>query len=298
MKAEHETGHLTALLTIVIWATTFISTKVLLRSFQPVEILFYRFAMGFAALCLICPHRLRLLKRSQEMYFAAAGLCGICIYYLLENTALTYTQASNVGVIISTAPFFTAILTRLIWKKEKKLSFCFFGGFALAMTGIFLISFQGKALKLNPCGDLLALAASVIWACYSVLTRKIGSFGYHTIQATRRVFAYGLIFMVPLLLVYDFQWDVGRFYDPINVFNMVFLGLGASALCFVTWNYSVKVLGAVRTSIYIYLVPVITVAASVLILHEKVTWQIVSGIALTVGGLFVSEVKPRKADKG
>lgn len=34
-------------------------------------------------------------------------------------------------------------------------------------------------------GDLLALLAALIWACYSVLTKKIGGFGYNTILTTR-----------------------------------------------------------------------------------------------------------------
>ena len=118
MKRENAAGHLAALLTVVIWGTTFISTKVLLRDFEPVEILFIRFVMGFAALELVNPRRLRGTTARQEGLFAAAGLCGVCLYYLLENIALTYTMASNVGVIISVAPFFTALLSRLFLRQE------------------------------------------------------------------------------------------------------------------------------------------------------------------------------------
>ncbi|WP_293728163.1 DMT family transporter [uncultured Phascolarctobacterium sp.] len=103
-------GHLAALFTILIWGTTFIATKILLTALTPVEILFLRFALGLAALWLARPQRLRTQNYKQELTLAAAGLCGICLYYLLENIALTYTLASNVGVIISAAPFLTALL--------------------------------------------------------------------------------------------------------------------------------------------------------------------------------------------
>ena len=126
-----------------------------------------------------------------------AGLCGVCLYYLLENIALTFTMASNVGVIISVAPFFTALLSRLFLKQEERLNIGFFIGFLVAIAGIALISFNGSALHLNPAGDLLALLAAFIWACYSILTRKISSYGYNTILTTRRVFLYGLLFMIP-----------------------------------------------------------------------------------------------------
>lgn len=294
MENKAAKGHLCALLTIIIWGTTFISTKVLLVDFQPVEILFFRFIMGLAALLVVYPHRLKGTNRQQELTLAAAGFCGICLYYLLENIALTYTLASNVGVIISVAPFFTAILSHVFMKGEDKMGANFFVGFAVAMAGIFLISFNGSKLELNPMGDLLALLAAIVWACYSVLTRKISGFGYPTLLTTRRMFFYGLIFMIPTLFLFDFRLDFARFANPVYLLNIIYLGLGASALCFVTWNFAVRVMGAVKTSVYIYMVPVITVVTSVLILHETITWMAGLGTVLTLAGLFLSESKIMK----
>lgn len=285
-------GHLAALLTIIIWGTTFISTKILLVGFQPVEILFFRFVMGFIVLLMLSPKRLKTANRKEELTFAVAGLCGICLYYLLENIALTYTLASNVGVIISVAPFFTAILAHLVIKSEEKLRLQFFTGFIVAMVGIVLISFNGQELELNPIGDLLAIVAALVWAFYSILTKKINSFGYPVILTTRRTFFYGILFMIPTLFFFDFQLDLSRFGELTYLLNILYLGLGASALCFVTWNFAVKELGAVKTSVYIYMVPVITVLTSVLILHEQVTVLASIGTILTLIGLFLSEYKP------
>ena len=294
MEHRPAAGHLAALLTIMIWGTTFISTKVLLTGFLPVEILFFRFVMGLLALLAVCPRRLKGTTARQEFAFAAAGLCGVCLYYLLENIALTYTMASNVGVIISVAPFFTALLSHLFLHQDEKLRPGFFLGFAVAMAGIILISFNGSSLQFGPTGDLLALLAAFLWACYSILTKKISSYGYPTILTTRRIFFYGILFMVPALFFFDFQWDLTRFANPVYLLNILFLGLGASALCFVTWNFAVKRLGAVRTSIYIYMVPVITLIASVLILHEPFTWMTGVGMFLTLAGLLLSEYKTKK----
>jgi drug/metabolite transporter (DMT)-like permease len=294
MERNHTAGHLAALLTIVIWGTTFISTKILLTDFQPIEILFFRFLLGLLALLAVYPWRLRGTTPRQELTFAAAGLCGICLYYLLENIALTCTMASNVGVIISIAPFFTAILSHFLLKEDGKLRANFFAGFVVAMIGIFLISCSGARLELNPLGDLLALLAALVWACYSILTKKISGYGYHTILTTRRVFLYGILFMVPALFLFDFRLDLSRLANPVYLGNIVYLGLGASALCFVTWNFAVKVLGAVKTSIYIYMVPVITVATSALILQETITILSAIGTILTLAGLFLSERKERK----
>ena len=282
-------GHGAAFVTILIWGTTFISTKVLLRVFSPIEILFIRFLIGYLALWLAFPHRLQVKEKRQELYFVAAGLCGVTLYYLFENIALTYTLASNVGVIISAAPFFTVICSCL-FLHEKRPGKRFFVGFLIAMAGIGLISFGSDAsLQLNPLGDILALVAAVIWAVYSTITKKISEFGYGTIQTTRRTFFYGLLFMIPVLFAMNFQVSPEMFYDRTMVLNLLFLGLGAWAICFVTWNFAVKVLGAVKTTVYIYMVPVITTVTSVLILHERISWPVVCGIVLTLTGLFLSE---------
>ncbi|MCG7381051.1 DMT family transporter [Paenibacillus sp. ACRRY] len=295
---KHKAGHLLALLTILIWGTTFISTKVLLIDFTPVEILLFRFLIGYAVLFLIYPRVMRSSSIREELLFMAAGLCGVTLYFLIENIALVFTLASNAGVIVSIAPFFTAVLAHFFLKDEP-LSRRFVVGFGIALTGIVIIAFNGRySLQLNPLGDLLAFVAPAVWAIYSVLMRKIGDLHYHTIGATRKVFFYGLLFMLPALFLFEFRFNMERLADLTNLSNLLFLGVGASALCFVTWNRAVSLLGAVKTSVYIYLVPVITLLASALLLHEPITWIIMLGAVLTLVGSIISERKVRKHAPG
>ncbi len=288
MERESCKGHISALVTILIWGTTFVSTKVLLKDFLPIEILFLRFVLGYAALFLISPHLLRTRNWKEEAAFAVAGLSGICMYYLLENIALTFTMASNVSVIISVAPFFTAIISNLL-KKEEHIPLRFYLGFIVAIAGIIMININGSSLQLNPRGDILALAAAILWAIYSIISNHISSFGYNVIQSTRRMFFYGLLFMLPILLFSGISADLERFKDYGNILNLLYLGFGASALCFVTWNYSVSELGAVKTSTYIYLVPVITIIFSAVFLEEPVSLLMGLGTAMTLAGLAVSQ---------
>lgn len=289
-KNQGTKGHLLAFVTILIWGMTFISTKVLLRTFTPIEILFTRFAIGFAVLFFFYPNRLKFSDRRQELLFASAGVSGITLYYLLENIALTMTSASNVGLIVTVAPFFTALLSAVFLKSEKP-RLQFYIGFIAALAGVALISFSDSTLELNPTGDLLAILAAFAWAVYSILTRKIGDLGCNIIQSTRRIFFYGLLLMVPLLFVMDFDLDMAQFASMASLGNLLFLGLCASALCFVTWNSAVGLLGAVKTSVYIYLVPVVTVTASVLFLNEPLTPELLAGASLTLAGLWLSETK-------
>ena len=289
MQNTQRTGHIAALITILVWGSTFISTKVLLEYFQPVEILFLRFVLGYLALWLIMPKHLRLADRKQELWFMAAGLTGVTLYYMLENIALTYTLASNVGVLVSISPLFTALLSRLLGKSEK-LRPLFLAGLAAALAGVVLISYSGSAqLQLDPRGDVLAIIAAICWAFYSHITRHISSFGYPVIQTTRRTFFYGILFMVPALLAFGFQPQMAALAEPKCLLNLIYLGLGAGALCFVTWNVAVGHLGAVKTTAYLYLVPVVTLVMSALILGEPVTPASLAGMALTIAGLVLSE---------
>ena len=177
---------------------------------------------------------------------------------------------------------------------EEAVNKKFFFGFLVALAGIFLISFNGAELQMNPAGDVLAMLAALAWAFYAVITKGIGNYGYNTIVMTRRIFFYGILLMMPALLFFDCSWSLQPLQEPVYLLNLVFLGLGASALCFVTWNYAVKVIGAIQTSIYIYMVPVITVITSVIVLGEQITLMSGLGIVLTLGGLVISQYRSKR----
>lgn len=294
-------GHILAFGTILFWGTTFVSTKILLNDFTPVEVLFFRFVLGYFTLWLLFPRLLHTAGWRQERIFMGAGLSGITLYFLLENVALNYTFASNVGVIVGIAPFCTALLAQIFLKDgSEPLTLPFFLGFLVAITGIGLIAFNGSAvLQLNPLGDALAALGAVAWAFYSICMRKIGEMGHHTGLCTRRVFFWGLLFMLPAVYMTDVSLNLEKLARPVNWGNLCFLGLGASALCFMTWNWAVKALGAIKASAYIYLVPVVTVVSAALILNERITGLAIIGTALTLVGLVISELKGgRKAKKG
>ena len=281
-------GHLLALFTVVVWGTTFIVSKVLLRTFSPVEIILFRFSLGYAALWLAAPHGMKVQSRSHELLFAAAGLFGVTLYFIGESLALKYTLASNVGVIIAMVPFFTALVNRVIFADEK-LNGRFFAGFVVAMAGVALITFGGaRGFAVNPVGDLLAMGAALMWAFYSAALKKLGE-SYPVLQSTRRMFFYGLLFLIPILLVLRPDFHLGALSVPQHWGGFIYLGLVPSALCYVTWNTAQRDIGTTSTSNYIYLDPVVAVVASVLLLKEGITVWSAAGTALALLGLVVSQ---------
>lgn len=292
-------GHMMALITVFVWGTTFVSTKILLEHLSPLEILVLRFTIGFVALYLLYPRRVGFLGWKKELVMIAAGFTGITSYFLLENIALTETLASNVGVIICLSPFFTAIIGKIAGVDEK-LRINFYLGLIIALAGVSLVSFgsakatEASGFSFHLRGDFLALGAALVWAIYSHLTKIIGTYEIALLPATRRTFGYGLLMMLPLTAMDDFAISL----EDVMYFevwgNLIFLGVGASALCFAIWSFTVRTLGASRTAAWLYVVPVITLCASHLILGEPLTTANLSGCALTLIGLIIAQSKFKK----
>ncbi len=160
-------GHLWCSFTIVIWGLTFVATKVLLDTLSPFEILFDRSLIACLALLLITRSLPHFLSWRYTCLCLLAALCGNNLYFILENNALSFSYASNVSVLVSTAPLFTALLSS--WCGQRGvLNGTFFTGFMLAMLGTVCLWWGSLELKLNPLGDMLALLAAVSWAFYTL----------------------------------------------------------------------------------------------------------------------------------
>lgn len=290
-------GHCVALFTIAVWGITFISTKILLVAMSPFAILFIRFLIGWIFLFVLAPRRIGAVSPRQRLVFAGAGFSGVTLYFLMENIALEYTYASNVAIIVSLAPFFTVFLAR-IFLKIATPGRNFFAGFILAMTGIVIISVNPHELEFNLIGDVLALLAAVAWGVYSVFTQKLAREGFGSLLATRLIFFYGLLFMLPILPFWPLNTSLSILLEPINLLNLLFLGLGASALCFASWTYAIKSLGVARSSLYIYLVPCVTVIAASIFLNEDISIKTIIGVILTIAGLILAEMDKTRRGYG
>lgn len=291
MTQSEIAGHTLALLTIIVWGITFVSTRILLGAFTPFEILYMRFFLGWLALWAICPKWLKFQDLRREAIFLGAGLSGITIYFLLENMALVFTHTSNVAIIVTSAPFFTAMLSWLFFRGARPDA-NFFLGICLAICGVGLICLNGARLRLNPLGDLLALGAAIAWAFYTILTRKLATPGSNPLLITRHIFFYGLLLMLPFLAMSEHGPSMDALENASNLLNLLFLGLIASAACFASWTFCIRAIGAVSASLYIYLVPAVTAICAALVLAEKPTPLSCAGIVLTIAGLLIAELRP------
>lgn len=293
MELKHGYYHLIAILTVSIWGLTFIATKVLIGyGLTPQEIFFYRFLIAYAGIWIISPKRLFANRWKDEFWLMAGGIFGGSLYFFTENTALGITQASNVSFLICTAPLLTTILSLLFYKSEKATK-GLIGGSLLALAGVGLVVFNGSViLKISPVGDLLTLLAALSWAFYSLIIRKMTG-RYPTVFITRKIFFYGVLTILPAFLLHPLQPDLDILLKPIVLSNLLFLAVLASLICYVLWNVVLKQLGTVRASNYIYLNPLVTMVASMMILQEQITLFALIGAGFIVCGVYLAERKGR-----
>ena len=299
MPANRLRYHLLTLAVVAVWGVTFVSTKVLIGAgMHPVAIFFVRFMLAYAGIWLYITLSRQPAKLwygwQEELVFLLLGVSGGSLYFLTENLALAYTQATNVAFLVCSAPLFTAIFT-LIYRRFGKgrfvdglepvrLGWPLVGGTVLALAGMAMVVFDGARLQLSAQGDLLAIAAALCWAVYSLFMSQMTR-NHGTVTATRKVFFYGLLTILPFLGGYKDSFAPAILGQTAVWFNLLFLGLVASLLCFILWNLAMDKLGNVTTTNYVYLNPVFTLLSAMVLLGERMTLLAGIGCAAILAGV-------------
>lgn len=287
MKKETLLGHIFAFTTITIWSVAFVSNKALLSYISPIENMILRFFIAYILLLIIYPHYKTLYSLKDELYFAILGFLGIFIYFLLENFALMYTQATNVGLYMGVLPLFTAIFAHFLTKDES-LSKSVVIGFLIAIAGIALILLDGTEFKVRLKGDLLAILAAAVFALYSVAL-KLAPKAYHYIVITRKSFLYGLALMGIYFYLSGKSFNFQALKITTVWLNIAFLGLISSGLAFILWQQGIEKIGSIKASNYIYLVPLLTAITGIIALDEKLTIKMLLGGILILIGLYIAQ---------
>jgi len=279
-------AHLIALLTIVIWSLTFVETKVLLEYLSAEEILIDRFVLAWIIFFLLMP-KLVFHNMKDELLFMALGFSGIFGYYILENLALKYTSAINVGLIVTTAPIFTTLLLIFLKKYPKRKIYISFVGFLFVVIGLLVMQYN----NITPfaLGDILALLGALFFGIYSLLLSKVPK-NYHILIITRKSFFWGVVFLVLFFYLFGNSFASIEVYKKEVVWaNLLFLAIVASGLCFLMWRYTIAIIGSSKASNYIYLVPLLNSLAAIYILDEVFSITLFFATLFILSGLFIAQ---------
>ena len=285
--------HILAVVVVSLWGTTFVSTKVLLTAgLSPAVIFAIRFALAYAGIWFFPEpdgkRRIMARTRRDEVLFAALGVTGGSLYFIAENEALLYSHASNVAFIVCSTPVLTMLMACAARRGERPTR-RMAAGTMLSLAGVALVVFNGcTVLRLNPAGDMLALAAAILWAAYTLILRRLDD-RYSVTMITRKTFFYGLVTLLPFFAVRHPHIEWATLLQPAVAFNLLFLGVVASLLCYAAWSLIVKHLGSTRTTNYLYINPVVATATSAVLLGERITPLAVAGAAMILAGIWMVE---------
>ena len=282
-------GHIVAILVITVWGTTFVSSKVLLNyGISPDEIFLSRFLIAYFSLLIISHRKIFSNSLKDELIMLGLGATGGSLYFLAENHALVYDTSSNVSILVGSCPLLTMLLVGCI-RHEMRPNAKQIIGALIAFAGMTLVVLNGQLiLHLNPLGDTLAILAAITWATYSLLMTYVNG-KYPTDFITRKVFFYGILTILPFALARE-QHTIGisSLSHPIILGNIIFLGLVASTMCYVAWNWTLNTIGTFRATNYIFFQSFVTLVAAFFTLDEPITIMAVIGLSILIGGMYIT----------
>ena len=266
--------HLVAFLTVAIWGTTFVATKVLmLNGLSPAQIFTLRFSIAYVLM--LCFNHRRFLADSwkDEAKMALLGITGGSLYFYSENEAMNFTTTTNTSLIVCSCPLFATLLVRMVYKDSSRIHIVQLLGSLLAFVGMIIVVLNGRfVLHLSPVGDALAFTACMCWAIYSLLMKSVSNH-YGAAFITRKVFFYGVLTILPYYLFIPGFPPIEIFCRPQVFGNLLFLGCLASMICFLTWNWCISKLGTVKATNWVYFNPITTMIFASWVLNEKITPQ-------------------------
>lgn len=278
------------ILAMIFWSLSFIWFKIANETFRPITIVFIRLVVASVILTLFLfftKKFVRIRKQDRKLFLMLA-LFEPFLYFLGESFGLTYVSATVGSVLISTIPVIATIGAWLIFRERLKI--INYAGIILSFIGVlvFIINRDGS-LSFNIKGLLLMILAVFSAVGYNLtLSRLVGNYGPVFIVNVQNII--GTILFLPLFLVTDLRHFANIPFNVQNLIPVLELALFASCGAFILFAFSVKRMGITRANIFSNCIPIFTAFFSFILLHEKLTFQNLAGMAIVIAGLFMSQI--------
>ncbi len=284
-----------ALIAVLFWGVSFVATKLVVGEISPLALISARALIGSVTLIALLALRGEALLPPRDTWrpLLVMGFVGVSFHQLLQAYALTLTSAVNTGWLIGVTPLWAASFS--LFARRERLGPGKLLGLAFGFLGAALVVTRGSLVAFAPLpstrGDLLILLSTLNWAFYSVL-------GHGTIarlgaaRATTGAMTAGVLLLFPLFVAAR-AWNELARLSLTGWVALGFLGVCCSALGYLFWYAALARIEASRVAAFLYLEPLVTLAAAVALLHEGVTLATLVGGALLVAGVvLVQRARP------
>ncbi|MGB3865040.1 MAG: DMT family transporter [Xanthobacteraceae bacterium] len=289
--------YLLLILTMIFWAGNAIVGRYVAGDIPPVTLAFIRWT---GATMLIMPFAWRYLKRDWPVIRKNLGvllmisIAGVGAFNTLQYTALEYTQAINVVLLLAAGPLFIAMWSLILL--GVRLTWMQAAGIALSMLGVLVILLRGDLgelahIRFNT-GDLLIIVALAIFGYYSVMVLKRPEI--HGLSFLAFTFCCGALSLVPLLMLELWLRPVMAVTLP-NLLALAYVVVFPSTLAYPCYNRAVELIGANRSAPFGHLVPLFGTVLAIVLLGERMHLFHVIGFVLVLSGIYIAARKPRNA---
>jgi len=251
-----------------------------------------RFSIAAVAICLWAgvtgqPMRIKQGQVHQLFIIAALFVTQVCLFYL----GLSKTYASRGALIVNLVPFFILIISHL-FIPEDRITLKKLIGIVMGFAGVAFVFLDKEGIGGEfRTGDVIILAATILWACSGIYTKKIID-DYEPFQLV----IYPMLLSIPVFFIAAVLFDatlIGRF-SPEVILALLYQGLITGSFGFVAWNLLLQRYGAVSLHTFIFIMPVVGVCLSTLILGEPITGNILIALGLIAAGIFITQVSLKR----
>jgi len=289
--------YLLLILTTLFWSGNFVLSRGMHAAIPPMALSFWRWTVALLILGCVAHRHLRQqqgLLRVHGRFIFVQGLLGVLGFNTLLYLAMQYTTAINAVLVNSCIPVLIVVFSWLLYRETMSLRQC--GGVLVSLAGVVSIMVGGDLATLGAVsfnrGDLLVLAAAVVWALYSSNLKRYPQ-GLHPLAYLTAINIVGLLAIFPLYLL---ELESGRTFapNPAAMVTILYVAVFASVLAFIFWNRAIRAIGANRAGPFVHLMPVFSTILAVLFLDETLAWHHAQGAVLIFGGILMTTFRVDK----
>lgn len=309
MKNKGIIVHIAGVIAMIIWGLSFIWSSQTYKSLNPTATIFLRLVIAtvFFSAILFSFRLNEKIRRDHLKLFAIAALFEPFLYFIFEGYGLIYTSPIISSAIIAMIPLVTPIAAAIFLK--ERLSAMNIVGLIVSFTGVIVMLLnKDMEFSASPLGIMFLFLTVLVAVGYSIALIKLTHL-YKPMTVTWMQNIIGMIYFIPLVFIMEkfMPSDFGNV--RAYIVPLVCLGIFCSAIAYALWAYAYSKLGASKANVYTNLIPVFTAIFSYIILifnrdnmdisdieAYELNVQKIAGIALVVGGLFLSQKKSRKDD--
>ncbi len=286
-----------AILATIIWSGNFIVARKVIKDIPPVALAFYRWV---TATIILLPFAWKYFRtewkivKNHLLFFGVAAATGVSMFNTFVYIGGHYSEAINLALIGTTSsPIMSVILARIFLK--ERITVFRFAGMLVCVIGILLLLSKGRIENLLSLsfskGDWWVLAAAFSFAVYNTMVKKKPA-AMSPIIFLFVTFLLGTVLLIPFYIL-EFNASGGFAITGSSIAVILYLGLGASVICFLLWNIAISKLGSGRTALFGNLIPVFSSIEALFFLHEKITWIQVGCFGLVIIGLVIANLSGR-----